>query len=390
MQLLGTIVGQERVSLVEVEGARIASVREAHTSDARGDVLGGADCLIAPALLDMQVNGFAGRSFNAPGVTADDVAAVADALHAAGVGLFCPTVTTGPFERMRASLAAVADACEQGLEPCVPAVHLEGPYISAEDGPRGAHPVEHVCEPDADEFERLQEAAGGRIGVVTLAPELPGALPFIEALSRSGLVPAIGHTSAEPGVIRDAVRAGARLSTHLGNGAHAMLPRHPNYVWEQLACDELWASVIPDGHHLPPAVLKCFVRCKGTERTILVSDAVRLAGMPPGRYEYAGRAVELTPEGRVRLEGTPYLAGSALELPRGVANAARFALLSLAEAIRMATLNPARLLGVGDRFGAVEPGREATLCAFRMEDEVLRSRVTLVRGEVVYRAGTDN
>src|SRR5262249_46804632 len=153
-------------------------------------------------------------------------------------------------------------ACEKDpqLARAIPGIHLEGPYISAEDGPRGAHARQHVRPPDWDEFCRLQDLAGGRIRLVTLAPETAGALPFIERLSRAGVVVALGHTAASGECIRDAIQAGARLSTHLGNGAHAVLPRHPNYIWEQLADDGLWASIICDGHHLPESVMRCILR----------------------------------------------------------------------------------------------------------------------------------
>src|SRR5205807_1149747 len=166
----------------------------------------------------------------------------------------------------------------------MPCFHLEGPYISAEDGPRGAHPLAQVRPPDLGEFQRIQEAADGNIRLVTLAPELPGALAFIDKLTAAGVVVAIGHTAASPATIRDAVSAGARLSTHLGNGSHAMLPRHDNYLWEQLAADELWASIICDGHHLPAAVMRCILRVKTPARTILTCDAGSLAGLPSGRY----------------------------------------------------------------------------------------------------------
>src|SRR5687768_6411871 len=151
----------------------------------------------------------------------------------------------------------------------MPGFHLEGPYFSIEDGPRGAHPKEHARDPDWDEFRRWQDAAGGRVRMVTLAPERNGALRFIEQLTAAGVVAAIGHTAATGRQIRDAAAAGARTSTHIGNGCHAVLPRHDNYVWEQLACDDLWASVIADGHHLPPAVLKSVIRAKTPGRVLL-------------------------------------------------------------------------------------------------------------------------
>src|SRR5208283_1690503 len=155
-----------------------------------------------------------------------------------------------------------------------------------------------------------QDAAGGRIRLVTLAPEHEGALRFIEQLAGSGVVVALGHTAASGTRIRDAIAAGARLSTHLGNGTHALLPRHENYVWEQLAADELWASIICDGHHLPPAVARCVVRIKTPARTILTCDAGPLAGLPPGRYREWDQDFEVLPGGKIVIPGTHYLAGS--------------------------------------------------------------------------------
>src|SRR5207244_4307325 len=179
----------------------------------------------------------------------------------------------------------------------LPARHREGPDLSPEDGPRGAHPRQHIRPPDWDEFRRLQDAAGGLIRLVTLAPEHDGALPFIEKLVAAGVVVSLGHTAASGACIRAAAKAGARLSTHLGNGAHAILPRHPNYIWEQLAADELWASIICDGHHLPPSVARCIVRVKTPARTILTSDAGSLAGLAPGHYHEWGQELEVRPEG---------------------------------------------------------------------------------------------
>jgi len=352
--------------------------------------LGGPDVWLAPAFIDIQVNGFKGHDLNGPATTAADVAAVTRALWGAGVGLFCPTITTGPFDQLVRSLRAVAEACEADphIRQAVAMVHLEGPYISPEDGPRGAHPREHVRPPDWDEFQRLQEAAGGRIGMVTLAPELPGAIPFIERLTKAGVIVALGHHAGTKEHIDAAVAAGARSCTHLGNGAHAMLPRHPNYIWEQLANDALWASFIVDGHHLPPSVVKCMIRAKGLARSILVSDAVWVAGLPPGRYSFMGLDVELTPQRRVQLSGTPYLAGSALELYEGIGKLVQFAGITLAQAIETVTVNPARLLGLADRWGMLAPGRSAdlTLLTWDARRQEVAVVAMLAQGQVVYQA----
>src|SRR5204862_5034262 len=139
----------------------------------------------------------------------------------------------------------------------------------------------------------LQDAAGGRLRLVTLAPETPAALPFIERLTQAGVVVALGHSAADGACIRAAIRAGARLSTHLGNGCHAMLPRHDNCLWEQLAADDLWASLICDGHHLPVSVVRCLLRAKTPARTILTCDASSLAGLPPGCYDQWGGEFEV-------------------------------------------------------------------------------------------------
>src|SRR5262249_34362656 len=240
-------------------GGRIASVGapSAAAPDLQAD-------WVAPALFDLQINGCDGYSFNSERLTAATGRHVGNVCPRHGIGGLCPTPVTNHFAALAQGLATLRQACEgdADLAHAIPAIHLEGPYISPEDGPRGAHPRQHVRSPDWDEFRRLQDAAGGRIRLVTLAPEHDRALPFIEHLTAAGVVVALGHTAADGPRIRDAISAGVRLSTHLGNGAHAVLPRHPNYIWEQLAADGLWASIICDGHHLPPAVVRCILRVK--------------------------------------------------------------------------------------------------------------------------------
>lgn len=188
-------------------------------------------------------------------------------------------------------------------------------------------------------------------------------MSFIEALSRAGVVVAIGHTAATPTRIRDAVRAGARLSTHLGNGSHAVLPRHDNYFWEQIADDDLWASVIADGHHLPPAILRAVVRTKTPARIVLTCDASSLAGLPPGRYAMWGQELEILPTGRIVVPGTPFLAGSGVFLDDCVSHLLGQGDVSLADALDMAGARPRALLGL--RIVDLEPGSPADLVVFR-------------------------
>jgi N-acetylglucosamine-6-phosphate deacetylase len=350
---------------------------------------------LLPGLVDIQVNGYAGADVNGADVQASTIVSMVEALWARGTTTVFPTVVTGSQQAMQRSLRAVARA--RAVSPLVahsiPRVHVEGPCISAEDGPRGAHAPEHIRPPSPEEFGDWQEACEHIVGVVTLAPELRGALSYIGQLARLGVVVAIGHTAARPDEIRAAVEAGATLSTHLGNGSHAMLARLDNYVWEQLGEDRLWASFIFDGHHLPPPVMRSMVRAKGVERSVLVSDAVSLAGAAPGTYSSAvGGTVQLHRDGRLEVLGTGYLAGSTSDLLAGVGNAVRMAGLDLATALRLATANPARLTGL-DGHGArgfLEPGASADVAVVSWPSEGAAPVVvaTLVAGRVVYRDET--
>ena len=342
---------------------------------------------VAPALIDIQINGFGGLNFNGPDASPNTVEEIVRHQWSLGIGSLCPTVTTNSQQNMLHALSSIAAACHYPeTSNSIPGIHIEGPYISHEDGPRGAHTLEHVRRPSWAEFQEWQDAAEGRIRLVTLAPEVEGGIPFIERLVDEGIVVAIGHSSAEIEDIEHAVRAGAKLSTHLGNGAHALMRRHPNYIWEQLARDELSASLIVDGHHLPPSVVKCMTRCKGLARTILVSDAVTFAGMPPGRYGKGKSLVDVSKEGRISLADTPYLAGAGLDLASCVANFARFTGHSLADAIDAASLQPASLLDMDGLQAPLKVGRRADLVLFDRDDDGMRVIETIVAGRSVFQA----
>jgi N-acetylglucosamine-6-phosphate deacetylase len=250
--------------------------------------------------------------------------------------------------------------------PPIAGFHVEGPHIGIEDGPRGAHPARWVRPPDIAEFRRWQEATEGNIRLVTLSPHWPDAPAYIETIARAGVTASIGHTGATAEQIAAAVDAGATLSTHLGNGAHAVMRRHPNYIWDQLAEDRLSAGFIVDGIHLGQAYLRAALRAKTVARTILVTDASAPAGATPGRYRLGEQDADLTPDGRVVLAGTDKLAGSALRMNEGVANLVRLGGLTLAEAIRTATVNPARIIHLEGRMKGLQPGDRADLVFFRM------------------------
>lgn len=302
---------------------------------------------VGPGLIELQLNGYNGMDFNTLPIPSRTTTQVTQALWQEGVTSYFPTVITNSAENIETAVRSIAKDCEQDAETdaCVAGIHVEGPFISPEDGARGAHSKAYVQAPDWEMFQRWQEAAGGRIRILTLSPEWPNAAEFIHKCASSGVIVSIGHTAATPEQIREAVAAGASMSTHFGNGSHTLLPRHPNYLWEQLASDELWTCVIPDGFHLPDAVLKVVMKVKG-ERSIIVSDAVMLSGMPPGEYDlHIGGKVVLTPEGRLHTAENPkILAGSAQMLLWGISNLVRRELCTLSEAWEMASIRPARLL----------------------------------------------
>lgn len=322
------------------------------------------DLWLSQGLVDLQVNGYAGCDLNAESITPDLVSALTHHLLAVGVTTFLPTIITASEERILFALRVIAEARHRSplLTHVIPFVHVEGPHLSPAEGPRGAHPLDHIRPPSIAEFERWQAASGGLVGMVTVSPHWDTALAYIAHLASHGCWVAIGHTDAEPARVHAAADAGAVLSTHLGNGVAGNLPRHPNLLWAQLADDRLTASFIADGHHLPADTLKTMLRARGTDRSILISDTVALAGMPPGRYEAAiGGTVELTADGRIGLPNTAILAGAALPLKSGIATVARLPGFSLGEAIRMATVNPGRFTG---GRGVLQFGAPADLVQF--------------------------
>jgi N-acetylglucosamine-6-phosphate deacetylase len=342
---------------------------------------------LAPGWIDLQVNGFAGVDYNNPHTPHDAIERSIDVLVSTGVTRCYPTVITGPPDDMRGALANLAAAKETlALGEVFDGFHVEGPHIAPDDGPRGAHPKRWVRPPDLDEFHRWQEAARGHVRLVTLAPEWPGAAAYIEALTATGITVAIGHTGATSAQIADAVAAGATMSTHLGNGAHPLLPRHPHYIWDQLADDRLSASFIVDGIHLPASFLTVALRAKQVSRVVLVTDASAPAGASPGAYRLGEQEVHLTVDGRVVLTGSDRLAGSALRMDHAVRNVMRLAGVSLAEAVAMATTNPARAGRVPGRQRGIQTGDRADLVRFSISTHGgdIQIEETYVSGQRVF------
>lgn len=344
--------------------------------------------VVAPGLVDLQINGYAGLDFNQLPLQAETVSQIIRKLWREGVTFSYPTVITNTPEAIASALGSIASACaaDPATEQGIAGIHLEGPFISPDDGARGAHRLDAVRPPDWDLFCRWQETAGGRIKIVTLSPEWPGSATFIKRCVDSGVIVSIGHTAADAAQIGEAVAAGARMSTHLGNGAHLMLPRHPNYIWEQLAQEALWSCVIADGFHLPDQVLKVVLKVKG-EQALLVSDAVAISGLEPGVYKtHIGGDVVLTTEGKLHLAADPrLLAGSAQMLLWGIAHLNRRGITEFPSAWEMASTRPARLMGlpVAEGLSAGAPADFVLLDNVR-DDGSISLRQTYKAGRLVY------
>lgn len=337
----------------------------------------------APGFVDIQINGFAGLDFSSPELEPEQLLSLMPSLWATGVTSICPTLITNSRERLLRNFRVfeAARRMDSRFARMTPCYHLEGPYLA--HGPRGAHNAGHLRAPDWDEFSALQEAAGGNIGILTLAPELPGALDMIRRAARAGVVVAIGHTEATPGEIHAAAAAGAALNTHLGNGCPQMLDRHRAPFWAQLADDRLGASLICDGFHLTPEMVTIIVRLKGIERLILITDAMHVAGLAPGRYSTVGTEIELLPTGQVVTADRRSMAGSALSLARAIRVFMRSAGVPLEDAIRAAAANPAALLGRPQICAAIDAGAPANLVCFRLEPHELRIERVWLGGQPV-------
>ncbi len=330
---------------------------------------------ITPGLFDIQVNGCLGIDFADPKITCESLAVAEGVLGKHGISLYCPTVVTRDKQSILGTLAVFDKAWDRGLIPRAMGIHLEGPYISSLDGYRGVHQSEFVRDPDWDEFTQFQECCGGRIRMVTLAPERPRARSFIEKAVASGVIVAIGHTAAEDKDIAAAVDCGATISTHLFNGSAQLIDRHRNVIYAQLAEDRLYASLIADGHHIPLSTFKVAVRAKGVDRVILASDLTYLAGLPEGEYTTENRSVVMRDSG-VWVKDAPLLAGAATTLERDVEILARQPEPGIEAALLCATRVPAQALKCEDLF-ELEAGRTGPLVVFGWRDGKLEIKTRI-------------
>jgi N-acetylglucosamine-6-phosphate deacetylase len=264
-----------------------------------------------PGLVDLQVNGYNGVDFSASDLTEPDFVRACRELLKAGTTAFLPTMITSPNEVYEHNLPIITKAMKmEEFRGRLLGIHLEGPFISPQEGARGAHNAQWIRQPDISYLEKLIDLADGKIKLITIAAEIEGAEQLTEYAASRGIAVSLGHQAAGENDLQKLIQAGASALTHLGNGVPAVLPRHENPIWAGLAEDELVAMIITDGHHLPASMLKTIIRTKGPANCIVVSDSSSLAGLEPGSYEAMGHKVVLEETGRLYDPATGYLVGS--------------------------------------------------------------------------------
>jgi len=367
---------------VKIENGKIAAVKEIKKLQGEN-----SKTYIAPGFFDNQVNGFAGVSFafGESDLTSEGIEKATRELWKFGVTTYLPTLTTNSKKVLVTNFKLLANAVDdEKLLGSIPGFHLEGPYINPEDGFRGAHPKQFVRLPDWSEFMEMYKASGENILQVTVAPEMEGAQDFIKKCKEKGIVVAVGHHNANKEQLDLAVENGAQIATHLGNGCANMINRHYNPLWPQLSNDNLMISIICDGFHLLPEEIKVFYKTKGVDKTVITSDVTSYAALPPGEYKtQTGETIELTPEGKLHYPAQQVLYGSASPITKGIGYIQKVTGCSLADAIQMASTNPAKLYNLTDR-GLLEVGKRADLVVFSMEDFEVQIKKTFVKGEMVY------
>lgn len=394
IQIIGISYGQTNVEglfyldsrpvSIEIKDGRIVSVQQIKKLSDESHPL-----YVAPGLVDNQVNGYAGVSFcfDDGSLTKENIRKATNELWKKGVTTYMPTLTTNSREILLKNFSILAGSKDdEALLGSMGGFHLEGPYISPDDGYRGAHMLKFVRLLDWGEFMDFYQASGKNIATVTLAPELEGAMEFIRKCTEMGIVVAIGHHNAKKDIVDEAVLNGAKIATHLGNGCANMINRHENPLWPQLANDGLMASIICDGFHLREEEIRVFYKTKGVENTVVTSDVTSFAALPPGQYiSEEDEIIELTPEGMLRYPGQNVLYGSASPISKGVVHIMEVTGCTLGDAFRMASTNPAKLYGLTDR-GSIEPGKRADLILFSIGEKELKIEKTYVRGTLVYDA----
>ena len=360
---------------VLVVNGRIAEVARRVETRQGAEVVGLEGAILAPGLIDLHVHG--GNGVDTMDGEAGAIAGLSAFVAAHGVTGFLPTTVTAPLPEIERALKAVRRAVDGELPGAqVLGVHLEGPFFNRRRA--GAQPLNWCVDPARDALQRLLATGEGLIRMMSLAPELPGALAAIETLTQHGIVASVGHTDATYAQAQAAFAAGARHVTHLFNAMSPLHHREPGVVGAALTTDGVMVQLIADGLHLHPATLAVVVRCKGVDEVLLITDAIAGAGLPDGEYTM-GRQRVIVRNGEAR---TPAgnLAGSTLTLERAVANMVRLVGVPLSSSLQMASLNPARVLGLAQRKGRLAPGYDADLVCL---DDDFNVRLTVVGGRAL-------
>ena len=334
------------------------------------------DAVLAPGFVDIHIHGGAG--LDAMRALPYELPRLGKFLTTHGVTGYFPTTVAAPLDATCAALGRLADAIETAatttnghpVQARPLGLHLEGPFLSHKR--RGVHPPENLVTPTVEIFERLWQAARGHVRMLTIAPEIAGAMEVITEAARRKVCVSIGHSDAEMPIAKDAVKAGARHATHTFNAMRPLDHRDPGIIGEVLSDDRLSADIIVDGIHVAPPVVKVFLQAKGYERAVLITDAISATGMPDGRYQLGPIEVDVK-DGKCTSNGS--LAGSVLTMDRAVRNVTKFSHWSLRDAVRAATLNPARATGLSARHGALTPGAFADFTVLSATGEVLKTIV---------------
>jgi N-acetylglucosamine-6-phosphate deacetylase len=377
---LYTPVDQILNPLLIVEDGRISEVssRSAKELPSNTSLIDFGDAVLAPGFLDIHMHGGAG--LDVMRASTSELPRLGKFLTTHGVTAYFATTVAAPLDATCLALGRLADAIEStaNITNGDPAqarpigIHLEGPFLSHKR--RGVHPPENLVTPTLTIFDRLWQAARGHVRMLTIAPEIPGAMEVIAEAARRNVCVSIGHSDAEMPIAKDAVKAGARHATHTFNAMRPLDHRNPGIIGEVLSDDSISADIIVDGIHVAPEVVKVFLQSKGHERAVLITDAISATGMPDGRYQLGPIEVDVK-DGKCTANGS--LAGSVLTMDRAVRNVMQFSDWSLRDAVQAATLNPARAVGLSNSHGTLAKGAYADFNVLSTSGEVLK---TIVRG----------
>jgi N-acetylglucosamine-6-phosphate deacetylase len=378
--MISTIAARQLVSagrvveqpLVTIEDGRILSIQSLTAADRKSATHSFPDATLVPSYIDIHIHGCAGHDVME--ATPEALTTIGCYLATRGVGAYFPTTVTSPRDETLQSLAGLATeikrrkqtASSLGAAPL--GIHLEGPFLSHRK--RGVHTDSLLEAPTIALFERFWQAAEGQIRLMTIAPELPGATELIAHATTLGVRCSMGHSDARVCEAETGFLAGARSATHTFNAMRALDHREPGLVAYILDQPSLFAEIICDGIHVDPMMVRLFVKAKGEDRIILVTDGMSATGMPDGTYMLGDMQVEVR-DGRCTSNGT--LAGSVLTLDHAVRNLVDFTGVSLNTATAAASRNPSQLMGIDDAWGSLEPGREANITVLSPASTVLQS-----------------